>query len=345
MHHHDWRWLLLYVPLVLLLVGVMAAMVTLLETRQDASTRSVETMEGVTVYLDSQMAILYKGWEIRDCSQKLSNSSNRTLGFVQRVQTNDLVYHKRIILSVDGYNINNVSLTESKLEVFAPSGSIYLLKGSYVDYHICFHNFNNSSSQPSSEVNVLIFNSISNSLAFMHNSKSDEKTAIFSKELHLGGGSRNVCTTVNFNVTHADFYLVIFEIPKDSVLSFNSSTHQVYFNYTDPRTADCDIKSQGSCFVEIPGGIFSTEKYTIVSYEPYDDNSYRENTNLSKIASSSVTQLCVTPKRSLLISVIPAAIISLLLLLLLVVGSLHFTSYTFSIKRRRGYICVKPTTK
>ena len=137
-----------------------------------------------------------------------------------------------------------------------------------------------------------------------------------------------MCTLVHFNVSQADLYFTTFKLPPQVELHYQSNIHIVYLNYTkyvSKEAAECELVSGGSCEIKIPENIFSTEDYTILAYIPLQSSDTPLNS----------TQLCVTPKQSKLVSVVPGVVSAFLLLILMVAFACQIFSFIGSIKRRK----------
>ena len=339
MHHFNWKWLILYVPLLLALVAVIAIAVTLAKIKPE-TTRRVEALEGATVYLDTQKSVWYEGWHVSECSpssglQLVSGSNrNRTMSKIQLVDSEDVIYYEENVMDdeVEGYQTSTLLKTLN--------GPLYLLAGSSVEYEFCLTTniSGTNGDQPHFELfgEFLIFNDITSYANYVHQSGNRGKeAAIFYQKTPIPGISREEsCTTVTFNISQADFYFTMYRMPPHVELHYQANIHVVYLNYTKyipNEESECRIVSGGSCIIKIPETIFSTEDYTILAY-----------ILLQTDTAPNPMDLCVTPKQSLLVSVIPGAILAFILLVLLVVLVCQIISYLGNIKRRKGYFCIKP---
>ena len=338
MHHLHWKWLLLYIPLCIVLLTAVIAAATLVETRPE-NTKRVETMEGTTVYLDSQKGVWYRGWEVSDCASEGGGveggvsgiGSDSVAGNIQLVDSDDVVLFEENVVKDDVEGYQNSQLLKTL------HGPLYLMSGSTVSYQFCLTtNFTSSHSphrQLSSE--FLIFNDIMDYTNYIHSSgRSGRETAIFHKETLIPSIGQSSCSNVTFRITKPDFYFTMYKLPPHVELQYHADIHVVYLNYTRyqlKEESECMLEPSGSCDIEIPG-TFSTKDYTILAYIPLQSADIAPNS----------THLCVTTKQSLLVTVLPGVIAGVILLLLAVVLICQFISFLNSIKRRKGYICIKP---
>ena len=335
-HHFHWKWLLLYVPLLVFLVAAVALAVGLLETKPER-TKEVETFESTTVYLDTQRSVWCKGWEISDCSgggvSNGDNHFNRTVSNIQLVDSDDVVYFEENVVNdeVEGYQNSPLLKTLN--------GPLYLLAGSIVEYQFCLttnvSHLNLAHFQLFSE--FLIFNDIMSFANYIHQSgNSGKDAAIFYQETlipDIGQGPK--CTNVTFRVSKADYYFTMYKLPPHVELHYHSNIHVVYLNYTKylpKERMECNLAAGGSCEIPIPENTFSTEDYTILAYIPFQSSDIAPNS----------THLCVTTKQSILVTVIPGVLSGFVLMLLVVVLVCQIVSFANSIKRRKGYLCIKP---
>ena len=328
MHYLNWRWILIYSPLVVALLAVGALAVGLIETSQPR-THSVETLEDTTVFLDTRDRLWYKSWNVHDCSpQDSQNWENTTTSIIQLVEKDHLKYYEEnIVADVDGYQISS-----APLPLDSP---LYLLSGSSIHYQLCFST--NSTASPPMELSseFLIFNDISNYMHFLHHpGDHTEDTAVFHQRLNINEGeSAETCTNIDFNVSRADFYFMTYKVPESVVgLRYKAHIHIVSLNYTDylnKSEEQCRLSSDSSCTISMPGNFFSTEEYTILAYVP-------SNTDTAPNA----TQLCVTPTQSALVSIIPGVVAGFVLLVLVILLVCQIVSF-FMYRRRRGYFCIK----
>ena len=326
MHHLNWRWLLLYFPLVVVLAAVIATAISLVETGQPR-TQTVETLEDTTVYLDTRQRMWYDSWEVEDCSPSGGDEwNNKTAGSIQLVDSDDLVYYEenQVDDKVEGYQTVATPL--------ALSSPLYLLAGSSIEYQFCF---NVSSTTLPESSDFLIFNDLTNFMKFVHESEDHvEDSAVFRQELFITGpGNKESCMNVSFSVSQADFYFITYKMPPHVVLRYTANIHVVSLNYTDYITkaeGQCSLNSGGSCTINIPGSVFSTEQYTMLAYIP-------ANTDTAP----NTTQLCVTSSKSAMVAIIPGVVAAFVLVLLIAVLVCQIISF-LAYKRRRGYLCIKP---
>jgi hypothetical protein len=328
MHHLNWKWLLVYSPLLLALSAVIAAAVTLSQITPE-TTKKVESLEGTTVYLDTQKSVWYEGWSVSDCSPSSEppsdNGRSNITSNIQLVDSEDVVYYEENVMEeeVEGYQNSQLLKTLN--------GPLYLLAGSSVEYEFCLTT--NFSSHNSHHLRFtgefLIFNDVVSYSNYLHHSgHMGKEAAIFFQEMPIPGIDREeMCTSVIFNVSQADLYFTTYKLPPQVELHYQSNIHIIYLNYTkyvSKEAGECELELGGSCEIRIPENIFSTEDYTILAYIPRQ---------LPDIAPNS-TQLCVTPRQSTLVSVVPGVVTALVLLLLLVAVTCQIISFLDSMKRR-----------
>lgn len=328
MHYLNWRWLLLYFPLVVVLAAVIATAISLAETGRPRTQR-VETLEDTTVYLDTRERMWYDSWTVEDCSSSDSNTwDNKTASSIQLVDSDDLVYYEENMISDKDEGYQEVTTP------LALSRPLYLLAGSFIEYEFCFL-VNSTLLPPSESSHFLIFNDLTHFMKYVHESEDRvEESAIFHQEVSITTQDDGVsCHNVSFNVSQADFYFVTYKVPAYVGLHYKANIHVISLNYTDYITKaerQCTLNSGGSCTINIPGNAFSTEKYTILAYIP-------ANTDTAP----NTTELCLTPNKSAMVAIIPgvvAAVVLVLLIVVLVCQVISFLAY----KRRRGYLCIKP---
>ena len=331
MHHFNWKWLLLYIPLTLLLAGVIATAVTLADIKAE-NAKTVETLEGTTVYLDTQKSVWYEGWEVQDCSPSGGSvlNRNRTASNVQLLDSVDLVYYEENVIEEDMEGYQSSALLKTL------NGPLYLLSGSMVEYKFCLSSNFSSPQRHEQFSEFLIFNDILSYANFIHQAGNRGKeAAIFYKETPIEGiSTEESCTTVTFKVSQADYYFTMYKLPPNMELHYTANIHVVYLNYTQniaKEEAKCNIVSGGYCNINIPDSMFSTDDYTILAYVP-----------LRTDTAPNTTQLCVTPKQSLLVAVIPGVISAIVLVLLSVVLVCQIISFIGNVRRRKGYFCIKP---
>lgn len=333
MHHFHWKWMLLYVPLLIALVAGITVAATLLEMNPE-TTKKVETLEATTVYLDTQKSVWYRGWAVDDCTSSSETvSKNSTTSNIQLVEDDDLVYFEENFISEDMEGYQNTQLLKTL------NGPLYLLAGSRVEYQFCLMTNFSGPGMPNFQLfgEFLIFNDITKYFHYIHQSgQSGKEAAIFYQATPVSGvGQQKSCTNVTFRVSQADNYFTIYKLPPHVELHYRSNIHVVYLNYTKyipKEQTECELMAGGLCEIEIPGNTFSTEEYTLLAYIPLQSFDTAPNS----------THLCVTPKQSLLVSVIPSVVATCVLLLLVVVLVCQIISFVSNIRRRKGYICIKP---
>ena len=338
MHHFHWKWVLLYAPLLVFLVVAVALAIGLLESKPER-TKRVETFESTTVYLDTQRGLWYRGWEVSDCSSGSRGASNddnyfnRTVSNIQLVDSDDVVYFEENVVNDDIEGFQNSQLLKTL------NGPLYLLAGSVVEYRFCLATNLSRLSHPHFQLysEFLIFNDIMNYVNYIHQSgNSGKDSAIFyQKTLIPGVGEGQMCTNITFRVSKADYYFTMYKLPPHVELQYHSNIHVVYLNYTKylpKEQMECNLAAGGSCEISIPENTFSTEDFTILAYIPLQSSDIAPNS----------THLCVTTKQSLLVSLIPGVLSGFVLMLLVVVLVCQIISFVNSIKRRKGYLCIKP---
>ena len=127
----------------------------------------------------------------------------------------------------------------------------------------------------------------------------------------------------------------LYKLPPHVELHYRSNIHVVYLNYTKyipKEETEYELRVSGSCDIDIPESTFSTEDYTILAYIPLHSSDTAPNS----------THLCVTPRQSLLVSVIPGVVSAFVLLLLVFVLVCQIVSFMGNLRRRKGYFCIKP---
>lgn len=330
MHHFNWKWLIVYVPLLLALVVVTTLAITLAEGKPE-TTKRVETLEGTTVYLDTQKNLWYEGWKVSDCSSTNTLREDEA-STIQLIGSNNIVYYEETVQKdeFEGYQSSTVFKTLN--------GPLYLLDGSIVEYEFCVStNETRPGRRPHDSFSeFLIFNNLQSYTNFInHPGHLEEEAAIFRQKTPLAGvGKTPSCTTIMFNVSEAGFYFTIYKLPPHIELHYRTNIHIVYLNYTQyvaKQEAECKITQGGSCTIKIPENVLSTEDYTILAYVPLQAN----------LAQNS-TRMCVTPKQSVMVSVVPGVVSGCVLLLVLVVIVCQFISFLSNVKRRNGYFWIKP---
>ena len=331
MHPFHWKWLLLYIPLLLALVAVIAVAVTFAKMKPEA-TQKVETLEATTVYLDTQKSIWYKGWQVSDCTESTTKGGNNlTASNIQLVDSDDVVYYDDNVVADETEGYQNVQLLKTL------DGPLYLLAGSSVEYQFCLStNFSESVHPHIQQIGeFLIFNDITSYTNYIHQSgHRGKEAAIFYQETPIIAREKT-CTNVTCSISQADLYFIMYKLPPHVELHYRSNIHVVYLNYTNyiaKEEGECKLKMGGSCEIQIPENTFSSEDYTLLAYMPLQPSSVALNS----------TQLCVTPKQSVLVSIIPGVIAACVLLLLTVVLVCQFISFLGNLKRRKGYFCIKP---
>lgn len=336
LHHSHWKWLLFYVPLLVALVATVSVAVTLSEMKPETK-RNVETLEATTVYLDTQKSVWYKGWQVSDCSSgsdSFSNSHrNRTAGNIQLLDSDDVVYYEENFVNEDFEGYQNMQLLKTL------NGPLYLLAGSSVEYQFCLMRNISERDHPGPQLSseFLIFNDIASYTNYLQQlGRIGKEAAIFYQETLIDRESEEeMCTNVTFSVSRADFYYTMYKLPPQVELHYRSKIHVVYLNYTKyipKEEAECMLVVGGSCDIDIPENTFSTEDYTLLAYIPLKSSDIAPNS----------THLCVTPKQSVLVSVIPGIVAAFVLLLLIVVLVCQIISFLGNLKRRKGYFCIKP---
>ena len=338
MHHFHWKWLLFYVPLLIALVAAITVAVSLSKMKPE-TTRKVETLEGTTVYLDTQNSMWYKGWKVSDCSSSSGSVSNShknitTAGNIQLIDSDNVVYFEENVVSEEMEGYQNTQLLKML------NGPLYLLSGSLVEYQFCLTTNFSQPDHPrprllSSE--FLIFNDFTSYANYVQQyGHAGKEAAIFYQETLIDGKTEEeMCTNVTFSVSQADSYYTLYKLPPHVELHYRSKIHVVYLNYTKyipNEEAKCMLAVGGTCDIAIPENTLSTEDYTLLAYIPLKS---------SDIAPNSM-HLCVTPKQSILVSVIPGVVSAFVVLLLVVIVACQIISFLGNLKRRNGYFCIKP---
>ena len=334
MHHFHWKWLLLYIPLIVCLLAAVALAVSLAETKPE-KTKRVQTFESTTVYLDSQQRMWYRGWEVSDCSSSaVSNDffNRTTISDIQLVDSDDVIYFEENVVNdeVEGYQNSQLLKTLN--------GPLYLLAGSVVEYEFCLSINSSELLHPQLHFGeFLIFNDITSYTNYIHQSgNSGKEAAIFYQQTSLPDIEQEKrCSNVTFSVSKADYYFTMYKLPAHVELHYHTNIHIVYLNYTrylPKERMECHLATGGSCEISIPENTFSSEDYTILAYIPLQSSDTAPNS----------THLCVTARQSVLVSVIPGVLSGFVLLLLVVVLVCQIVSFMNSIRRRRGYLCIKP---
>ena len=338
MHHLHWKWLLLYLPLFVVLAAAVAVATTLLETKPE-ETKRIETFESTTIYLDSQKGVWYKGWEVSDCSATGGGAMGGASGEqLEKIASNiQLVDSDDVILFEENVTTDEVEGYQSGPLLKTLNEPLYLLAGSIVEYQFCLTSNSSAPNFPhvQSYGEFLIFNDVMNYANYIHRSgESGKESAIFYRQTLIPSTGKS-CTNETFRVSKPDFYFTMYKLPPNVELHYHSNIHVVYLNYTKylpNEQMECDLSVGGSCEIEIPGNTFSAEEYTILAYIPIQSPDIAPNS----------THLCVTPKQSILVSVIPGVVSGCVLLLLVVVLVCQIISFVSGIRRRKGYICIKP---
>ena len=333
MHHFHWKWLVVYLPLLVALVAAISVAVSLLRMKPE-TTRRVETLEATTVYLDTQKSLWYKGWQVSDCSaSSVAAPRNTTASNIQLVDSDDVVYFEENLVAEDMEGYQNTQLVKTL------NGPLYLLAGSIVEYTFCLLTNFSGPGSPHFELfgEFLIFNDITSYAKYIHHAgDTGKEAAIFYQTTPVSGiGKQELCTNVTFRVSQADNYFTLYKLPPHVELHYRSNIHVVYLNYTKyiPREeTECELRVSGSCDIDIPESTFSTEDYTILAYIPLHSSDTAPNS----------THLCVTPRQSLLVSVIPGVVSAFVLLLLVFVLVCQIVSFMGNLRRRNGYFCIKP---
>ena len=169
----------------------------------------------------------------------------------------------------------------SSLSITGIVNYLYLLPDSVIEYTLCI----GSKQDQQLEGKLFIFDYDEKFSMYQNSPELGEQLSVFSMELVIGRSNQMNCMTVRYQVPKAAYHFVASRTPAGIFYTFNYTNSVLYYRHED-YSIGCTIDST-PCSMPIPGHLFSSEEYVLLSYTVPNE----ETTSVQ-------THLCVTTNRS-----------------------------------------------